>query len=72
LSRSTLHLDVEHIFSCGHLLISHIRNRLTGQISNILLCVGLWRQLGLVRDKDIQSVMSLSNVNGKCNELDDG
>jgi hypothetical protein len=65
-------VDVERIFSRGRLLLSHVRNRLTAQTTRALLCVGLWSRLGLVKDKDIQSVVSLPDVDGKEEELDDG
>jgi hypothetical protein len=63
---------VERIFSHGRLLLSHVRNRLTAQTTRALLCVGLWSHLGLVKDKDIQSIASLPDVDGEDKELDDG
>ncbi|KAJ8596746.1 hypothetical protein M405DRAFT_725689, partial [Rhizopogon salebrosus TDB-379] len=56
----------------GRLPLSHVRNQLTAQTPRALLCVGLWSHLGLVKDKDIQSVASLPDVDGKEEEFDDG
>jgi hypothetical protein len=51
---------------------SHVRNWLTAQTTWALLCVGLWSCLGLVKDKNIHSVASLPDVDGKEEELNDG
>jgi hypothetical protein len=64
-------VDVEHIFSHGHLLLSHVQSRLSAQTTRALLCVGLWAQLGLVKDCDIQSTTSLPDIEAE-EELLDG
>ncbi|KAG1875406.1 hypothetical protein DFJ58DRAFT_615952, partial [Suillus subalutaceus] len=58
-------VDVKHIFSHGHLLLSHVQSCLSAQTTCALLCVGLWGQLGLVKDCDIQSIASLPDIKAK-------
>jgi hypothetical protein len=65
-------VNVEHIFSRGQLLLSHVQSRLSAQSTCTLLCIGLWSQLGLVKDTDILSVSSLPDVNDEDAALDDG
>jgi hypothetical protein len=65
-------VDVERIFSRGRLLLSHVRNRLSVETTRALLCIGLWSQLGLVKDKDIDTVASLPDVVEEDETLDDG
>ncbi len=55
-------VDVERAFSHGHLLITHIRNRLSSQTSRALMCLGDWSKLGFVKDSDIQAVAILPEV----------
>ncbi|KIK80159.1 hypothetical protein PAXRUDRAFT_159391 [Paxillus rubicundulus Ve08.2h10] len=43
-------IDVECIFSHGHLLLSYVQSCLSAQMTCALLCVGLWSLLGLVKD----------------------
>ncbi|KIK39707.1 hypothetical protein CY34DRAFT_88736 [Suillus luteus UH-Slu-Lm8-n1] len=64
-------INVECIFSRGQLLLSHVRSRLSAQSTRALLHVGLWSQLGLVKDTDILSVSSLPDVNDEDVVLDD-
>jgi hypothetical protein len=64
-------IDVERIFSHGRLLLLHVQSRLTAQSTYALLCIGLWSQLGLVKDTDILSVSTLSDVNDEDKALDD-
>ena len=44
--------DMEHVFSQGQALLSHIHNQLSSQSIWALMCLGSWSQLGLVKDKD--------------------
>ncbi|TFY51080.1 hypothetical protein EVG20_g11174 [Dentipellis fragilis] len=53
---------VEHVFSRGRLLLSHVRNCLSASTTRALLCLGDWSQLGLVQDSDVQHVASMSDV----------
>ncbi|KIJ09043.1 hypothetical protein PAXINDRAFT_88030, partial [Paxillus involutus ATCC 200175] len=38
-------VDVEHIFSRGQLLLSHVRSRLSAQTTRAILCLGGWSHL---------------------------
>ncbi|KAE9395494.1 hypothetical protein BT96DRAFT_749992, partial [Gymnopus androsaceus JB14] len=49
---------VECQFSRGRLLISSIRNCLTGETSYHLMCLGSWSLQGLVNDEDMIKVTS--------------
>ncbi|KAG2079838.1 ectomycorrhizas secreted protein, partial [Suillus discolor] len=44
---------------------------LSAQTTRALLCVGLWSQLGLVKDRDIHSTASLPDIEAE-EELQDG
>ena len=50
------------MFSKGRLVLSHVRNRLTVESSQALLCPGAWSQLGLVSSDDIKMAASLPDV----------
>jgi hypothetical protein len=49
-------VDVECTFSCGRLLLSHVRSHLSVQSTRALLCVGSWSLMGLVKDEDLLGV----------------
>ncbi|KAJ2927840.1 hypothetical protein H1R20_g9248, partial [Candolleomyces eurysporus] len=53
---------VEHVFSKGQLIISHIRNRLSGQSTRALLCLGAWTKQNLVKSLDLIEVLRLPDV----------
>ncbi len=55
-------VDVECAFSCGRLLITHIRNPLSSQTLCTLMCLGDWSKLGFVEDSDIHAVVILPEV----------
>ena len=55
-------VDVEKVFNQGHLLLSHLRSRLSVQSTGALMCLGVWSQLGYVKDSDIEAVVSLPEV----------
>ncbi|SJL18439.1 uncharacterized protein ARMOST_22028 [Armillaria ostoyae] len=55
-------VDVERTFSRGHLLISHIRNKLTAQTSRALMCLGQWSVYGFIHDTDIQDVSRMPEL----------
>ncbi|KAF8546552.1 hypothetical protein OG21DRAFT_1426718, partial [Imleria badia] len=57
-------VDVEHLFSRGRNVLSHIHNHLSSQCVCALLCLGLWSSLGLVKDVDIKKVAVMDDVNG--------
>lgn len=53
---------MERQFSRGHLLISSIRNRLSGETARALMCLGVWSRSGLVHDDDINKVANMEEV----------
>ena len=53
---------VEHIFSKGHLLLSHIQNRMSAQSTHALLCLSAWSKLGYVEIDDLTAAASLPDV----------
>ena len=55
-------VDVERTFSQGRLLLSHIRNRLSVQSTCALLCLGIWSEMGYVKDKDVKAATVLPEV----------
>ena len=66
-------VDVECIFSCGCLVLSHICNQLLSQSTWALLCLGLWSLQDLVEDSDVLAITALKEVEGhKDIELEDG
>ncbi|KAG1802384.1 uncharacterized protein BJ212DRAFT_1304856 [Suillus subaureus] len=50
-------VDVEWLFSCGHLPLSHVCSQLSAQTI-------YWSQLGLVKTEDVQSIAALADVQG--------
>ena len=57
-------VDVEHVFSCGCLILSHVRSWLSAQSTQALICLGSWSLLGLVKDGDVLAVGVLDDVKG--------
>ena len=55
-------VDVEQLFSHGHLVLSHTRSRLSVKSTRALLCLGSWSLKGLVRDEDVEAVARLDDV----------
>jgi hypothetical protein len=55
-------VDVEHVFSKGRLVLSHVRNRLSAQTTRALLCLGAWSLLGYVLRNDVLSVTCLPDL----------
>ena len=53
-------VDVEHVFSKGHILLSHLQSRLLVQSTQALMCLGEWSHLGYIKDEDIKEVVALS------------
>lgn len=49
-------VEVERCFSRGHIIVSHLCNRLTGQTTRALLCLNYWSLAGLVKDIDVLKV----------------
>ncbi|PPQ88236.1 hypothetical protein CVT25_005286 [Psilocybe cyanescens] len=66
-------VDVEHVFSRGRILLSHLRNRTSPQTTRALMCLQVWSILGYVKNKDMLSVTRLPETQGDDDEdLDDG
>jgi len=64
-------VEVEHTFSQGRLVLPHIRNHLSSQSTCTLMCVGNWSLVGLVKGKDILSVLG-DELIGDEDELPEG
>ena len=47
---------VECVFSRGHLMLSHVHNKLTVQSARALLCLGDWSRQGFVKTSDLNKV----------------
>ena len=52
-------INVEHLFSRGHLLLSHVHSRLSVQSTHTLLCLGIWSKLKLIQDANVKAVSEL-------------
>ena len=58
-------VDVECVFSKGHLVLSHLRNQLSVESTRALLCLGAWAawsKLGFINKDDIKTVTSLPDM----------
>ncbi|RXW14793.1 hypothetical protein EST38_g11056 [Candolleomyces aberdarensis] len=55
-------VSVECVFSKGRLIISHIQNRLSGQSTRALLCLGAWTKQNLVKNSDLIEASKLPEV----------
>lgn len=53
---------MERVFSKGRLLLSHVRNRLTVDSTQALLCLGTWSKLGYVNKEDLLAAAMLPEV----------
>ena len=53
---------MEHVFSQGRLLLSHIRSCLSVQSTRALMCLGVWSILGYVKDSDVKGVVVLPEL----------
>ena len=60
-------INVKRLFSCSHLLLSHIHSQLCAQSTHTLLCLGVWSKCNLVMDDDVKKVTELQEV-----QLEDG
>lgn len=65
-------VDVEHIFSRGRLILSHVRNHLLAQSTCTLLCVRSWSLMGLVKNDNIKAVATITDVEGDDQVMEDG
>jgi len=58
-------VDVEHLFSCGHLILLYTWNRLNVTLTQALLCLSSWSLLGLLRDEDLAEVSKFNDIDSK-------
>jgi hypothetical protein len=63
LSQATL-VDVERVFSCGRLILSHVRSRLSAQSTRALLCIRHWSEHNFIKDVDVEMVVKMPDVTG--------
>ena len=57
-------VDVECLFSCGRVLLSHTRNRLSTQSICALLCLRSWSIEGFVKNADVQKLEPFGEIEG--------
>jgi hypothetical protein len=62
-------VDIEWVFSHGHLVLLHVCNHLVIQSTHASLCVGVWSSLGLVKDSDIKMSVGKDDIIGKKEDL---
>jgi len=55
-------IDVEHLFSKGRLILSHIHNRMSAGTTCELLCLNNWSTQGLMKMADLKEAASLPEV----------
>ena len=54
-------VDVKHVFSHGHLLLSHVQSCLSVQSMQALICLGSWSFGDMVLDSDVLAVGMLAD-----------
>ena len=65
-------IDVECVFSCGRLLLSHVCSRLSTQSVCALICLGVWRLMGMVKVGDVEAVAMMADIEGEEEEFEEG
>ena len=65
-------VDVECVFSKGRLILSHVQNGLSVQSTCVLMCLGAWSRMGMVKDKDVMEAAKLPEVKEIEDELEHG
>ena len=63
-------VDLEHVFSQGRIVLSHLRSRLSVQSTRALMCLGAWSLLGFVNDSDIKAIVRLPEIPANTKEED--
>jgi hypothetical protein len=51
-------INVEHVFSQGHLLLSHVQSYLSVHSTHALLCLRKWSALNLIKDSDVRASLT--------------
>ena len=57
-------INVEHIFSSGHLLLSHVWSQLASPSIQATIFLGSWSRQGHMKDSDLFAVTILDEVEG--------
>ena len=65
-------IDVEHLFSHGHLTVTHTLSRLSTQTTRVILCLEAWSLLNLIKTEDVMAVAALGDVEGNEEAMEDG
>ena len=55
-------VDVERLFSHGHLLLTHVHSWLSIQSTCALLCLRTWSKLKLIKDDNVRAISNLPKV----------
>jgi hypothetical protein len=55
-------INVEWVFSQGRLLLPHVRNLLSLELTHALLCIGDWSQHDLLKDAVIKTAAVLPDL----------
>ena len=61
-------VDVERVFSQGCIVLSHLCNRLSVQLTRASMCLSAWSLLGYVRDSDIKTIITLPELPANAKE----
>ena len=59
---SATSVDIEHAFSQGRLLLSHVHSHLSVKSTCASMCLGAWSLHGLVKNSDIKAVTVLPEL----------
>ncbi|KAI6095601.1 hypothetical protein EDD16DRAFT_1492217, partial [Pisolithus croceorrhizus] len=57
-------VDVECLFSHGHILLLHTQNQLSAQSVWALLCLSSWSADGFIKTVDIHKLATLDEIEG--------
>ena len=57
-------VNVECLFSCGHVLLSHTHNHLSSQSICALLCLRSWSVAGFVKSANVQKLEPFGEIEG--------
>ena len=57
-------VDVKHLFSRGHVLLSHTCNHLSSQSVRALLCLRSWSVAGFIKSANVQKLEPFGEIEG--------
>ena len=66
---SATSVNVEHVFSMGHILLSHLHSCLSVQSTQALMMVRAWSRPGYVKNNDVKAATILPEVEGEEKDL---